>query len=175
MREKSRLVALSSMMVALGTAVMLLGGALPLQTFAAPALAGIMLLPVLYEFGAKWALSAYAAIVLLGLMLSPDKEAALLFAFLGYYPVLKKTIDSKLRARPVRIAVKLLVFNVAAGAMLFCAVRLFGLDAIMDEYAEMSRAMLCSFIVLSNVTLLLYDVALRVMLFRYIVRLRPRS
>ena len=173
MREQSRRVALSSMMVALGAMVMLLGGVIPAATFLSPALAGVLLLPVFYEFGAKWALGAYVAIALLALMLSPDKEAALLFAFLGYYPVLKARLD-RVRLIPVRTLLKLLVFNLAAGAMLAVAYYVFGMSAILAEYAEMTKIGLIVFIVVANFTMLVYDVMLAVMMGLYRQRLRPK-
>ena len=97
MNKSSRKMAVSGMMVALGAAVMLLGGVIPLATFCCPALAGLVLIPLVFDCGRTHAWSAWAAISLLGLMLCPDKEAALLFAFLGYYPILKWDIDVRVR------------------------------------------------------------------------------
>ena len=84
MRRKSRRMALCGIMVALAIVIMLMGGVIPLATFCCPVLASLTLIPVLMESGKKWTLMAYAATAALGLMLSPDKESALLFAFLGY-------------------------------------------------------------------------------------------
>lgn len=158
-------------MVALGAAVMMAGGVIPVMTFCSPALACLTLLPVLREYGAKWALAAWVAISALALMLSPDKESALLFAFLGYYPVLKPRLDA-IRRRPLRIAAKLAVFNAAAGAMLLCIAYVFTMPAVMAEYAQMSRAMLAVFALMANVTLLLYDRLLGIMMVLYEKRLR---
>ena len=62
MKSESRRIALCSMMVALGVIVMMLGGVIPVMTFCSPAIAGLTLLPVLSEYGKKWALAAWAAI-----------------------------------------------------------------------------------------------------------------
>ena len=51
---------------------------------------------------------------------------------------------------------------------------LFNMQAVMDEYAAMSAAMLAAFVVLANVTLLLYDRVLLVMMVLYLKKLRPR-
>ena len=173
MGKESRRIALSGMMVALGATIMLLVGVIPLATFIAPALAGLTLLPVLHEFGRKWALAAWAAIAALSLMLAPDKEAALLFTFLGWYPVGKVDID-RIRSVPLRTLIKLLCFNVAAGAMLAGTYWLFGMQGIAQEYAGMGRAMLVAFILLANFTMLMYDVLLVIMMNLYRVRLRPK-
>lgn len=172
MRNESRRMALCGVMVALGAAVMMAGGVIPVMTFCSPAIAGLTLLPVLREYGKRWALSAWVAVAALSLMLSPDKESALLFAFLGYYPALKPRLDA-IRRRPLRIAAKLVVFNASAGAMLACIAYVFTMPAVLAEYAEMSRAMLIAFALMANATLLLYDRLLVIMLFLYEKRLQP--
>ena len=171
MNTTSRKIALCGMMVALGAAVMLLGGVIPVMTFCSPAIAGLTLLPVLSEYGKKWALAAYVAIAALGLMLSPDKESALLFAFLGYYPVAKVGLD-RIRSRPLRVIAKLALFNVAIGLMLASIAWVFNMTEVMAEYAEMSTAMLVVFGVIANVTLLLYDRMLGIAMALYQRRLR---
>lgn len=171
MNTTSRKIALCGMMVALGAAVMLLGGVIPVMTFCSPAIAGLTLLPVLSEYGKKWALAAYVAIAALGLMLSPDKESALLFAFLGYYPVAKVGLD-KIRNAPLRVAAKLMLFNVAVGLMLASIAWVFNMTEVMAEYAEMSTVMLVVFGVVANVTILLYDRMLGIAMTLYRRRLR---
>lgn len=172
MREKSRAMAICGMMTALGVAVMLMGGVIPLATFCCPALAGLVLLPVMAEAGRKLAMGAYVAIAALALMLCPDKEAALLFAFLGYYPVVKFRMD-RIRPGVLRLAAKLAVFNAAAGATLVTAAYVLGMQAILAEYAAMGAAGLAAFVVLTNVTMILYDRLLLVMLVVYVKKLRP--
>ena len=58
MNRSSRRMAVSGMMVALGTAVMLLGGVIPIATFCCPALAGLVLLPLVFDCSRTHALSA---------------------------------------------------------------------------------------------------------------------
>ena len=174
MNQSSRRMAVSGMMVALGTAVMLLGGVIPLATFCCPALAGLMLIPLVFDCGRTYAWSAWAAIALLGLMLCPDKEAALLFVFLGYYPILKWDLDARLRRRWLRRLVKLLIWNIAIGAMYALIFYVLKLDAIMADYRDATLAMTAATLLLGNVTLAMYDVALLRFAAIYIARLRPR-
>ena len=173
LNKNSKKMAVSGMMVALGAAVMLLGGVIPLATFCCPALAGLVLIPLVFDCGRTHAWSAWAAISLLGLMLCPDKEAALLFAFLGWYPVAKWPLEAKLpgwRSLPV----KLLLWNACAGAMAAMIFFVFRMDQVIAEYREMSRAMLIVFAVLANVTLILYDRLLNTMAVVYVKKLRPK-
>ena len=172
MKSSGRKIALCGMMVALGAMVMMLGGVIPVMTFCSPAIAGLTLLPVLSEYGRKWALAAWVAVAALSLMLSPDKESALLFAFLGHYPATKVVLE-RIRRRPLRVLAKLALFNAAAGLMLLGVAYVFNMGYILREYAEMSRILLIAFAVLANVTLLLYDRLLNIALFLYFKRLRP--
>lgn len=173
MKERSRRMALCGVMCALGVAVMLMGGLIPLATFCCPALAGLVLLPVIVEAGKRMALCAYAAVAALSLLLCPDKEAALVFAFLGYYPVLKWTLE-RIPRRPLRIAAKLAVFDAAGLAQVALMAWVLNMHQVLAEYAEMTTAVLIGFIVLANVTMLLYDRMLTVMTVVYLRKLRPK-
>lgn len=172
MGKKSRRMALCGMMAALAVVVMLMGGVIPLATFCCPMLASLALLPILAEAGRKWTLMTYAAVAALSLMLCPDKEAALLLAFLGYYPALKPVLDG-VKHKPLRIAAKLAVFNLAAGAMLLTIAFVLNMQAVMAEYAAMGAIGCIVFALLANVTMLMYDRLLLVMYILYIRKLRP--
>ena len=169
----SKRIALCGVLCALGVVLMMLGGLFPLATFCSPALAALVLIPIMIETDRKMALGAYVAIAALSLLLAPDKESALLFTFLGYYPILKPEID-KIRARWLRIVLKLLLFDCAAGAMLLIATYLFGMAQIMAEYREMGCAMIVVFIAIANITMLLYDRLTGIAAVLYVRRLRQK-
>ena len=171
MRKHTRQIAVSGMMAALATAVLMMGGVIPAATFAGPALAGLMLIPVFAEGGQKLALGAWLAISALSLILCADKEAALLFAFLGWYPAMKWKLEEKLKGWK-GVPVKLVIWNACAGAMAAMIFFVLRMDQVIAEYREMSRAMLIAFILLGNVTLLLYDRLLAIVAALYIRRLR---
>ena len=173
MNKNTRRVAVSGMMVALATAILLMGGVIPAATFVGPALAGLLVIPVFVEGGQRYALGAWAAISALSLMLCADKEAALLFAFLGWYPALKWRLDAQLPGW-LGVPVKLLIWNLCAGAMAALIFFVLRMDQIMAEYREMGRAMLIAFILLANVTLLIYDRLLGAMAVVYLKKLRPK-
>ncbi len=156
MGKQTRRVAISGMMVALATAILMMGGVIPAATFAGPALAGALLVPVFAEAGQRYALGAWLAISALSLMLCADKEAALLFAFLGWYPAMKWRLEARLPGWK-GVPVKLLLWNGCAGAMAALIFFVLRMDEVMAEYREMGRAMLVAFVVLANVTLLVYD------------------
>lgn len=173
MRKESRRMAVCGILAGFGVMIMLLGGAIPLATFCCPALAGIALIPIREEYGARWTLAAYAVITALSLLLSPDKESALLFAFLGWYPAAKPGLDRIPGVIP-RLFLKLFLCDLSCIAMMLLAVFVLDLRFIYAEYMEMGRAMLIAFIVLANVTLALYDVMLSRLRLLYLCRIRTR-
>ena len=171
--KKSRKMALTGMLCALAVVLMMLGGVIPLATFCCPALAGLMLIPVFVECGEKLSWCAYAAIAALSLMLCPDKEAALLLTFIGYYPILRWRLD-QLRSRLLRVVAKLGVFNLAVLAMYALSILVLQMDQILREYQEMGLALTVACLLVGNVTLLLYDRLIAIMTALYVNRLRGR-
>ncbi len=171
--KKSRKMALTGMLCALAVVIMMLGGVIPLATFCCPALAGLMLIPVFVECGEKLSWCAYAAIAALSLILCPDKEAALLFAFIGYYPILRWRLD-QLRSRLLRVVAKLGVFNLAVLAMYALSILVLQMDQILREYQEMGIALTIACLLVGNIMLLLYDRLIAIMTALYVNRLRGR-
>lgn len=159
MRTQTRELALSGMLCALAVVLLCLGGLVPLATYAAPVLASAALLAVREECRGAYAWACYAASAVLGLLLSPDKEAALLFAFLGYYPLLKPRLDA-LRPRTARVGAKLLLFAAAVGAMYALLLYVFRLEAVVREFAETTPALLWITALLGVAVFLVYDLAL---------------
>ena len=81
-------VALGGICTGLAVLMLLLSGVFPMMEYAFPAIAGLFLVPLVLEVGCSTALAAYAAAAVLGILLSPNREGALLFLFFfGYYPV----------------------------------------------------------------------------------------
>ena len=159
MRRETRELALAGMLAALGAVLLGLGGLVPLATYAAPVLASAAVLIAREECRAGPAFGCYAVSAALGLLLSPDREAALLYAFLGYYPLLKPRLDA-LRPRPLRALAKLLLCCAAVGAMYALLIFVFRSDAVVREAAETSPALLAATAALGAVVFFVYDLAL---------------
>lgn len=159
MRRETRELALAGMLAALGTVLLCLGGIVPLATYIAPILASLAVLVAREECRMSFAIGCYAVSAALGLLLSPDKEAAMLYAFLGYYPLLKPRLDL-LRPRLLRVLVKLLICCAAAGSMYALLIFVFRLEAVVQEFAEASPALLALTAALGVAVFLLYDLSL---------------
>lgn len=172
--DESRRVALAGVFGALSLTFMLMGGILPLATFAAPAIAGILIMPVAIEFGRKTGWLLYAAIGLLSLLLVSDREMSLIFLFFfGFYPLLKTNIE-RLRTHTARILVKFAVFDLCVVGMYALILLVFPIPAVAGEFAEMGLGLAGVLLVMGNVTFAVYDAAVARLVALYCSRLRPR-
>ena len=95
----------------------------------------------------------YGAVAILSLLLAPDKEAAAVFAFLGYYPIVKPRLD-KTRLRWLW---KGLLFNASVLVMYWLLLRVFGLAQVAEDFEEIGVVMLIVLLILGNVTFFLLD------------------
>ena len=155
-RNSAKFIALGGVTAALAVVIMSMGTLIPLATYVCPMLCAVLLMVVLRTTGSRVAWAWYGAVAILSLLLAPDKEAAAVFVFLGYYPIIKPWMDRR------RFAViwKLVLFNVAILAMYGLLIYVFGLDAISAEFQEMGTVMTIVTLILGNATLFMLDVLL---------------
>ena len=93
-----------------------------MATFALPALAGLLMIMIVIEMGARWAWPTFAVVAILSVFFVPDKQAALLYViFFGYYPILKALIE-RLKNKIVQWVLKYAVFNAAIVSAYFIAI-----------------------------------------------------
>ena len=93
------------------------------------------------------------------MLLGPDKEAASLFVFLGYYPLVKPRLDA-IRSRVLRLSAKLLLAILAVGADYSFLLFVLHLDAVTQELAETAPTVLWATCALGLALFLLYDLTL---------------
>lgn len=153
---KARNLALCGLLTALAVVLLVLGGTLSVATYAAPLLAMLALLPILEEIGPKAALTAWASVSLLGVLLVPDAELALVFAAFGWYPVLRPKL-ARVPSKAARLAGKLAMCNGVLLALYGLLLRLLGLTA---DLAGNARLLNAALLVLANIVFLLMDVVL---------------
>lgn len=172
-RKESSKIAFCGLMVALSVALMLTGGLIPIATYCAPMAGGILLLPIMLEYGKKAAWTAYAAVSLITLLLGADKEAAFFYIFLGYYPLVKWEIE-RIKNRRFHLLCKLLVFNASIVIMYLILGFLFNMQAIIEEFTQMGSVLLVIFLLMMNACLLLYDKLLFPLIYLYANKIKPR-
>lgn len=127
---KSRQIALGGMLTAVAVVIMNLGSIIPINTYICPVLCILITRPVLERCGKRIAWCYYLATAILSLMLAPDREAALVYVFLGYYPMIRPAIEKLgVLAKPV----KLLLFTLAGAASYGMLLVVMGAPAAMGE------------------------------------------
>ena len=149
-------IAFGGMMAALALVIMNLGSLIPVATFVCPMFCMLILAFVTKMCGHRIGWAWYGAVAILSALMAPDKEAAAVFVFLGYYPILKNRIEGK----PGAFVWKILLFNSAILIMYGLLIRVFGMAKIAAEYQELGMVMTFLMLIIGNVTFFLLDRAL---------------
>lgn len=146
-------IALGGVFAALAVIIMSLGGLIPVATYICPLLCAILLQTVLRICGKRIAWAWFGAVSILGVLLSPDKEAAATFLFLGYYPIIKTRFD-KCKFSAIT---KLLYFNITVFIMYWLLLKIIGLPELTSEFQELGIIMLVILMLLGNLAFYLLD------------------
>jgi len=146
-------VALGGVLAALATVIMSFGGLIPLSTYICPMICTVLCYVVLRLCGKRIAWAWYAVVSILSVLLGPDKEAAGVFVFFGFYPIVKELFD-KFR---LRFVLKIFYFNASASALYFGLIYVFGFSELMREIRSMGAVGLAVMLLLANLTFLLSD------------------
>lgn len=130
MSASSRQMALGGMMTAVAVVIMCLGSLIPVNTYVCPVLCILITRVVLERCGRRIGWCYYIATAVLSLMLAPDREAALVYAFLGYYPMIRPFFE---KLGVFAWYAKLLLFTLAGGASYGMLLVVMGAGAAMNE------------------------------------------
>ncbi len=152
-RNNAAPIALGGVLAALAVVIMCMGGLIPAATFVCPAVCIMIQELVRSNCGRRIGWAWYGAVAILSLLLGPDKEAAAVFLFLGYYPLVKPFFD-RLR---LKWFWKLLYFNGVIVSLYWLLMHLFGMEQLIKEFAEMGIWMLLVTLLMGNVTFLMLD------------------
>lgn len=152
----ARQIALGGVTAALAVVIMCLGGLVPLATYILPMLLCILLQLLLPRLTVKGAWVWYGAVSLLSVLLAPDKEAAAVWVFLGYYPIIKPYLDGK----KLGFILKFLIFNASTLIMYALLIHLFGMAELANEFAELGLLLGSITLALGNLSFFLLDIVL---------------
>ena len=162
-RTPSSVIALGGVLAALAVVLMAMGTLIPVATYACPVLCCMLLQVVLFHCGRRIAWAWYGAVSILCVLLAPDKEAAAVFVFIGYYPIIKPRLD---KTRLSKLW-KGLLFNAVILTMYMLLIKLFGMEQIAAEYRGMGLAMTVVTLVLGNAVFFMLDRLLTGMIRKY--------
>ena len=173
-KTESQKIALCGVLGALSVVLLLLGNVLQIGTYAAPMLASFLLIPVLEDFGKRYALLLYAVVSLLSVFLVPDKELVLFYVLvLGYYPVLRVQLNG-IRSGVLRWLAKFACFNAAVILMYALLIVVLAPPELVQEFAQEGVPMLVLLLALGNLSFWLCDRALTAFTPLYRQRIAPK-
>lgn len=152
-QRKAYSIALGGILAALAVIFMMLGGLIPVFTYVCPILCMVMLQIVRNICGRSIAWAWYGAVSILSCLLSPDKEAAAVFLFLGYYPIIKPFIDAK----PLHLILKLLYFNLSFAVIYWLLLSVLGIPELIHDFEGIGFAMTAVLLLMGNITLFTLD------------------
>ncbi len=156
-------VALGGIVAALCIVIMFLSGVFPALYIAAPMAAGMLMIILVEEVSVGWAWLTYFAASLLALIVTFDKEAAMMFIlFFGHYPMLRLNIE-KIKAKPLKTAAKYALFNLFLLLDYLATVYVLGLPT----YEDTGPAMLVILWIAFNLVFFFYDKVLSRMCWFY--------
>lgn len=167
---KSRQMALCGLLCALAVVVMILAAAIGIGTFVGPVLAMAVLLPILEEYGAKSAAVAYIATAILGLLIIPEAELAMVYAGFGWYPIFRPTLN-RLPSHALRIITKIALCTTVILLLYGVLLRFFGMTADLIQAAPWLNLTL---LILGILTFMLMDLALERLTFLWRKKFRKR-
>ena len=154
MRSSSvKAIALGGVLAAMAVVMLCISGLIPVFTYAAPILCMVISAFVIKLCGARIAWAWYVAVGSLGLLLCADKEAAMIYAVLGYYPLIKPQLD-KIK---FSLLLKLLIFNGTTLTLYCLLLNLLGLQELAQELKALGTVMTILFFFLGNTVFLLVD------------------
>ena len=169
--KTSSKIALCGILTALSVVAMIIAGFMGILTYAAPMIAGGVLIFPVKQYGKGTAFTMFAAVSLLGLMLIPDKEMALFYVLLfGHYPIIQPSLN-RIGKKPARVLVKALVFNVGAALSVLLAKLIFAIPIFDPDKPIWLLA--AAYLVIANICFALYASALLGFYTLYDVRLAP--
>lgn len=167
-KKASFKVALGGIITALALLLLMGTGILPIATYALPGLAGALMICAVMELGYKWAYSVFAAAALLSLLITPDREAALLFVFFfGHYPILKSLLE-RLSNRVLEWVLKISVFNLCVLGCYALIFYVFQMQYVIDSFGGFGQYALLIFLLVGNVVFVIYDFTLSSLVLFYI-------
>jgi len=149
-------IAFGGIFAALALVIMNLGSLIPIATYVCPMLCMLILAFVTKMCGNRIGWAWYGAVAILSVLMAPDKEAAAVFVFLGFYPIVKPKFD----IMRFPLIPKLALFNVLILLMYWLLLHLLGMEQIAAEFEEMGKILTGAMLLMGNVIFLLLDFAL---------------
>ena len=158
-QNNTKKIALGGVLAAVAVVIMCLGGFIPIATYVCPMLCCATQLLVFQFCGKRIAWTWFVVVCILSVLMGPDKEAAMVFVAIGYYPMVKPLLDRS----HFSVIFKILYFNISIIVVYSIMIYLFGMHEIAAENMEFGMMGLAVILILGNVTFFLLDRLLAMM------------
>lgn len=173
--RRSKKLALSGMMSALGVVFISVGALVPTLDMTASALSSLIVALVYVEIGAPYVHLVWICTSLLSFIFFPGSTVWLVyFLVFGFYPILKAYIERAPRA--FWFLLKLIYSNITFLLLFYLSELVFGLPLITEEslFGISGTPLLIIAIIIMNIAFTAYDMLITVMLRIYLFRFRER-
>lgn len=157
--NQSKSIALGGVLAAVAVVIMCLGGLIPVATYICPMLCTMTQFLVLRFCGRRISWTWFAVVAFLSLLFGPDKEAAMVFLTVGYYPLIKQNMEK----HRLSIVLKLVFFNISVLFSYGFMIYLLGMQEIAAENAELGTIGILLVLLLGNITFFLLDKLITIM------------
>lgn len=157
MKQSSKC-AIGGIVSALSLVLMISVAVIPFLTYALPAAAGVLIIFIVVEIDKKWAFGVYATVAILGMLLVPEKEVAVMYlALFGYYPIIKAMIESKFPL-VLEWIIKIVLFVATMAGSYFLMIKFMGVT--IDETEEFGVMAYPILLGMGTFAFVMYDIAL---------------
>lgn len=174
MKDISYRVALGGIVSALCLLCMFLAGIMPVFYLILPMVAGVLLMIIAEEVSLGWAWLTYIAVDILSMLITADKESALVFIMMfGHYPMVRMYLE-KIKFRGLRYLLKALIFNFCTISFFLVTVFVFGMEQMLTDMNDLGKFGGAILLGLANIVFALYDFNLGAIYVLYIKRLLPK-
>lgn len=154
--EKTKELALCSVLAAIAVVLLCIGGVIPIAFYLCPILASAAILIARESCRKSYVIICFIVSAILGIMLCPDKECAITYAFLGWYPLVQPRIN-KINNKIIRIIIKGMILIGTMGTMYALLFFVIGFFPDVEEIKTAGIIMTAITCVLGVVLFFMYD------------------
>lgn len=129
MKHSAQAMAFGGMLTAVAVVIMSMGSLIPVNTYICPVLCILIHRLVIDRCGKRLGACYYFAVAILSMLLAPDREAAMVYVFLGYYPLIRPWFQ-RVGVPVLRTVLKMGFFTAAGAAAYWVLMMVMGVDLL---------------------------------------------
>jgi hypothetical protein len=164
-RCRTKRLAICAMLSSLGVVILYVGALLEVLELCVVALAALLIVPIVIEYGRGYPWGVYLATAVLALLLLPQKMPGVIYLLFGCYPIAKAYLERL--PRWVCLLLKQVIFVVIEIVMVMASNAILGAQDMPLWYNA-------TLLVLGFITLHLFDIALTKLITLYLRKYRMR-